>query len=61
MRITDWPAAEPPREKLLAKDPRALSESEAELLAIFLRTGVKGKRFVVGDGQVTSFAERGWL
>lgn len=40
MAITDWPLAERPREKLLAMGPRSLSD--AELLAIFLRTGVKG-------------------
>ncbi len=41
MAISDWPAAERPREKLLARGPGALSD--AELLAIFLRTGVQGK------------------
>jgi DNA repair protein RadC len=41
MAIRDWPEGERPREKLLAKGPAALSE--AELLAIFLRVGVKGK------------------
>ncbi|GAB2514439.1 JAB domain-containing protein [Microbulbifer agarilyticus] len=40
MAITDWPAAERPREKLLAKGAAALSD--AELLAIFLRTGLPG-------------------
>jgi len=40
MPITDWPAAERPREKLLARGPAALSD--AELLAIFLRTGRPG-------------------
>jgi DNA repair protein RadC len=40
MRITDWPAAERPRERLLAQGARALSD--AELLAIFLRTGTRG-------------------
>ncbi len=44
MPITDWPAAERPREKLLGKGPEALSD--AELLAIFLRTGVAGKTAV---------------
>ncbi|WP_151702188.1 RadC family protein [Nitrincola alkalilacustris] len=44
MAITDWPAAERPREKLLAQGAAALSD--AELLAIFLRTGVKGKSAV---------------
>jgi DNA repair protein RadC len=36
--ITDWPADERPREKLLAQGAQALSD--AELLAIFLRVGV---------------------
>lgn len=40
MPITDWPEAERPREKLLAQGARQLSD--AELLAIFLRTGVAG-------------------
>ena len=40
MRITDWPAAERPREKLLKNGAQALSD--AELLAIFLRTGMPG-------------------
>ncbi|MFA7095497.1 MAG: DNA repair protein RadC [Gammaproteobacteria bacterium] len=44
MRITDWPAAERPREKLLLRGPAALSD--AELLAIFLRTGIKGRTAV---------------
>jgi len=40
MAIKDWPADERPREKLLTLGPQALSD--AELLAIFLRTGVAG-------------------
>ncbi len=44
MAITDWPQQERPREKLLARGPGALSD--AELLAIFLRTGVRGKTAV---------------
>ena len=44
MAITDWPADERPREKLLAKGVEALSD--AELLAIFLRVGVTGKSAV---------------
>jgi DNA repair protein RadC len=44
MAITDWPAAERPREKLLQLG--AASLSDAELLAIFLRTGVRGKSAV---------------
>lgn len=41
MAIRDWPVAERPREKLLSRGAQALSD--AELLAIFLRTGVKGR------------------
>ncbi len=44
MSITDWPAGERPREKLLQRGAAALSD--AELLAIFLRTGVVGKSAV---------------
>lgn len=40
MAISDWPAGERPREKLLERGPGALSD--AELLAIFLRTGSRG-------------------
>lgn len=44
MAITDWPAGERPREKLLAQGVQALSD--AELLAIFLRVGMRGKSAV---------------
>lgn len=44
MSIRDWPAAERPREKLLEHGSGSLSD--AELLAIFLRTGVSGKSAV---------------
>lgn len=44
MPITDWPENERPREKLLSLGAQALSD--AELLAIFLRTGVQGKTAV---------------
>jgi DNA repair protein RadC len=44
MAITDWPAGERPREKLLARGAHALSD--AELLAIFLRTGIRGQTAV---------------
>ncbi len=40
MSITEWPKLERPREKLLQYGAEHLSD--AELLAIFLRTGVKG-------------------
>jgi DNA repair protein RadC len=41
MAIRNWPTEERPREKLLQQGARQLSD--AELLAIFLRTGVRGK------------------
>jgi len=44
MRISDWPADDRPREKLIAKGPEALSD--AELVAILFRTGVKGRSAV---------------
>lgn len=44
MAITDWPEAERPREKLINQGSAALSD--AELLAIFLRTGIPGKTAV---------------
>ncbi|WAR44100.1 RadC family protein [Methylomonas rapida] len=44
MSIKDWPADERPREKLLQRGAAALTD--AELLAIFLRTGIAGKTAV---------------
>jgi len=44
LSITDWPAGERLREKLLLRGATALSD--AKLLAIFLRTGVVGKTAV---------------
>ncbi len=63
MAITDWPAGERPRERLLAHGPGALSD--AELLAIYLRVGVRGKSAVdlardllrCFDGQLSRMAE----
>lgn len=63
MSITDWPEGERPRERLLAHGPAALSD--AELLAIYLRVGVRGKSAVdLGrdllqrfDGQLSRLAE----
>ena len=40
MTIRDWPESERPREKLLLRGASSLSD--AELLAIFLRTGLPG-------------------
>lgn len=44
MSISQWPADDRPREKLLSKGAESLSD--AELLAIFLRIGVRGKSAV---------------
>jgi DNA repair protein RadC len=44
MPITDWPNDERPREKLIRQGSGSLSD--AELLAIFLRTGTRGKTAV---------------
>jgi DNA repair protein RadC len=63
MAITDWPEGERPRERLLAHGPEALSD--AELLAIYLRVGVRGKSAVDlardlllrFDGQLTALVE----
>jgi DNA repair protein RadC len=41
MAITNWPAAERPREKLIRHGAKHLSD--AELLAIFIQTGTRGK------------------
>jgi len=62
MAISDWPAAERPRERLLAHGAQALSD--AELLAIFLRVGLPGKSAVdlardllaASDGQLSKLA-----
>src|SRR6266850_5719196 len=44
MRISEWPLEERPREKLLAKGAAALSDGE--LVAVLLRSGVRGKSAV---------------
>ena len=44
MGIKDWPASERPRERLIEDGAHSLSD--AELLAVFLRTGVRGKSAV---------------
>ena len=44
MRISRWPSAQRPRERLLREGPAALSD--AELLAVLLRTGVAGQSAV---------------
>lgn len=47
MAIKDWPKAERPRERLRQFGPEALSD--AELLAIVLKTGTAGKGFTALD------------
>ena len=44
MRITDWPVSDRPRERLLEKGADTLSD--AELIAVLLRSGVRGKSAV---------------
>jgi DNA repair protein RadC len=44
MAISDWPVARRPRERLLADGPSGLTD--ADLLAVLLRTGVRGKSAV---------------
>jgi DNA repair protein RadC len=44
MAISDWPLAERPRERLLAEGAKVLSD--AELVAVLLRTGLRGKTAV---------------
>jgi DNA repair protein RadC len=44
MKITDWPPSERPRERLLEKGADTLSD--AELVAVLLRSGVRGKSAV---------------
>ena len=63
MQIRDWPENERPREKLLKHGPAVLSD--AELLAIFLCSGVKGTDVVTSarhllnsHGSLRSLLER---
>ena len=58
-KMTDLPMAERPREKLLAQGAEALSD--AELVAILLRTGIKGcnvrelaERFIKAEASAMS-------
>lgn len=44
MGIADWPQQERPRERLLAQGPAGLSD--AELVAVCLRSGIRGKSAV---------------
>ncbi len=57
MHIRDWPASERPREKLLARGAAVLSD--AELLAIFLGSGLRGQDAVATARQL--LAEHGPL
>ena len=54
MAINDWPEDQRPRERLIKSG--AASLSDAELLAVFLRTGVSGKTAVdLGRDMLTHF------
>ena len=56
MAISDWPLAERPRERLLAHGAAVLSD--AELLAVILRTGLPGKSAVeLGRDLLTRFKD----
>jgi DNA repair protein RadC len=50
MHIHDWPEGERPREKLLAQGPARLSD--AELLAVFLGSGTRGRSAVAVGRQL---------
>lgn len=63
LHIRDWPADERPREKLLGRGPGALSD--AELLALFLGSGVAGedavasaRRLLAEHGPLRTLLER---
>ncbi|MCP4474004.1 MAG: hypothetical protein GY821_05455 [Gammaproteobacteria bacterium] len=56
MAINQWPEAERPREKLLMRGAAVLSD--AELLAIFLRTGIAGSSAVdLARGLLARFSD----
>ena len=50
MRITEWPEHQRPRERLIREGAQALSD--AELLAVFLRVGLRGKSAVDLAGEM---------
>lgn len=54
MHIRDWPESERPREKLLARGPGSLSD--AELLALFLGSGIRGQDAVASARALVSGA-----
>ena len=63
-RITDWPAAERPREKLMHRGSAGCSD--AELLAIVLRTGAGrttavdlATKLLISAGSLTHLAHNG--
>lgn len=51
--LHQWPNGEKPREKLLSRGAQSLSD--AELLAIFLRTGTKGKNVLELSREIIHF------
>ena len=54
LRLKDQPASERPRERLVARGPAALSP--AELIAILLRTGLKGTNVVrIGENLLRKY------
>ena len=62
MHIRDWPSGERPREKLLARGAAVLSD--AEMLALFLGSGVRGldavataRRLLAGHGPLRRLLE----
>lgn len=64
MHIREWPANERPREKLLGQGAAALSD--AELLAIFLGSGLRGqdavataRQLLASHGPLRTLVERG--
>ena len=60
MAICDWPEDTRPREKLLKQGATALTD--AELVAVFLRTGVVGKSAVdLGRELIERFGSLGGL
>jgi len=63
--IKDWPASDRPREKLLRKGPEALSD--AELVALFVRSGTRGctavdlaRMAIVASGGLRGLLELPW-
>lgn len=50
MSISNWPAHQRPRERLIREGAQALSD--AELLAVFLRVGMRGKNAVELAGEL---------